>query len=357
MTALTKAQLVKSLAREVGFDLVGITSADPVRRADYYRDWLERGHHGQMRYLERNVHFRAEPAGLVPGAQSIVCVGLSYGRPGEWGDDAGRTWPGHDAPTGYVSQYARGRDYHLVMGKMLAALVQRLRERLGEPLRARGFVDAAPLLERELAARAGLGWIGKNTCLITSEYGSYVFLGELLTTLKLEVDTPGEGTCGSCTRCMDACPTGALNGPRELDAGRCIAYLTIEHRGVVADDFHAAIGDHVFGCDVCQAVCPYNRGSAGATNGELCRERLTERVNLLSLLGLRSGAYRRLTRGTAGARATRNMWRRNAAIAAGNAAGVGGDVVAVLESVREDADEGVREAARASLRRLSEGDA
>lgn len=332
MTPLSKAQTVKRLARDVGFDLVGITPADPPARVGYYREWLARGYAGSMTYLHRNVLLRAEPARLLPRASAIICVALAYKRTDGYvtRSQLGLKAPGSLAPpdggggpsvphTGRIAQYARGRDYHIVMHGMLIALIARLRCELVEPFEARAFVDTGPVLERELAARAGLGWIGRNTCLLSAQRGSYLLLGELVTTLDIAADVPLPGQCGSCTRCVDSCPTHALVAPYELDARRCIAYLTIEHRGDIAAELQVAIGERVFGCDVCQQVCPYNARAPLGTYSEIMSDRTTAELPLEPLIHLTVGGHRRLTRESALRRANRAMWQRNAAVSLTNA--------------------------------------
>ena len=323
MTPLAKTLLVKTLGQGVGFDLVGVTRAVPLAGADYYREWLAAGYGGTMDYLKRNVHLRAHPAGLLPGARSIICGGVNYKRPdGYLGSaavrDQGLNNKTDCVPTGLVAQYARGRDYHVVLRAMFTTLLDRLRRCLSEASEARIFVDTGPVLERELAAAAGLGWIGKNTCLLNRRFGSYLFLGEAITTLDLTPDEPVAEACASCVRCLEACHTGAFIGPHKLDASRCIAYLTIENRGPVPGHLRTACGERVFGCDVCQQVCPHNALTPLATHPELVADIVPPRLDLQFLSKLRSGEYRRLTRGSATARATRVMWRRNADVALGN---------------------------------------
>lgn len=307
MTPGVKAILVKRLARELGFDRTGIARAGPVRNAAYYRDWLAAGHAGSMTYLHRNVPFREDPSGLLDGARSVICLAMNYRR----ADDAASP---DSTGSGRVAQYVRGRDYHVVLRDRMRRLMDRLREELDEPFAARAFVDTGPLLERELAAAAGIGWIGKNTMVLHERLGSFFFLGEILTTLELAEDSPATDHCGACTRCLDACPTQAFPAPYQMDASRCISYLTIEHRGDIPADLHAAMGDWVYGCDVCQDVCPYNREAPAGGDPDLMADLLPPRLDLAALAALRSGDYRRLVRGTAGRRATRTMWRRNADI-------------------------------------------
>ena len=323
MTPHAKAQTVKALARDVGFDLVGITHANPIDRAAYYRGWLAAGYAGTMGYLHRNVRLRLDPAGLLPGARSIVCAALAYKRsdgyePRNEQSGVSGAIPVDSCPTGRVAQYARGHDYHVVLHHMLDQLIRTARDQLHEPFEARVFVDTGPVLERELAAAAGLGWIGRNTCLLNGRLGSYLLLGEAVTTLDLHPDPPAVPRCGRCTRCVDTCPTRALVQPHMLDARRCIAYLTIEHRGEVSAELRGLSGDWVFGCDLCQQVCPYNARAPLGTHPEITADRLPGRIALHALLEASRGDYRRLVRGTATGRARIEMLRRNAGIVLAN---------------------------------------
>ncbi|QOJ14058.1 MAG: tRNA epoxyqueuosine(34) reductase QueG [Planctomycetia bacterium] len=333
MTPAVHSQIVKRLARSVGFDRVGITHADPLERSAYYREWLAAGRHGSMDYLARRTDLRADPAQLLPGARSVVCVALNYYVPQEGGAQwrhagvsgltpvlgagaQGSAGPAgtENEPSGRVARYARGDDYHQVLHEMLAALIAAMRDEIGTPFDARPCVDTAPIIERELAARAGIGWIGKNTLVLVPRFGSYVFLGELVTSLALEPDAAIPDHCGSCTRCLEACPTSAFPEPYRMDATRCISYLTIEHRGEIDPALAAQLGDWLYGCDVCQEVCPHNSRAPIATHPRVLSQRLPERVPLSQLQNLGSAAYRRLTHGTAARRAGRRKWLRNAAI-------------------------------------------
>ncbi len=342
------AQLAKTLGRAIGFDRVGIAPARPLARAQYYKAWLASGHAAGMAYLHRHVELRADPAMLLPGARSIICVALNYRR--------ARVVTQTDRPQGRVAMYAQCPDYHVLMRSMLDTLLERLRQEAGVQFEARVCVDTAPVLERELACAAGLGWIGKNTCLLDGQLGSHVFVGEALTNLDLPADEPVADGCASCTRCVDVCPTGALTAPYNLDASRCISYLTIEHRGDVPADLQPLVGDWVFGCDVCQQVCPYNRKAAGICNPMLPAGGMPAHLDLLELLTMGSGAYRRLSVGTAGGRARLAMWRRNAAVALGNIAAPDGAtasaVMAALAQAAGDENALVRSAAEDALRRL-----
>ena len=318
MTPIETANLVKQLARQIGFDLVGITPAAPLHNGEHYRAWIAAGYGGEMRYLRRNLELRLAPQKLLAGARSIVCVGLNYHRPTE--NSGGATENASDTPpTGQVASYARGHDYHVVLYRMLLDLADRLRDAVETPFDARPFVDRGPILERQLAARAGLGWIGKNTLVLNPALGSFFFLGELVTTLELAPDAPLDDHCGTCTRCLDACPTRAFTRPYEMDASRCISYLTIENRSAIPDDLAPNVGDWVYGCDICQQVCPFNSDAPAATHPDIVVNRAPARIELLKLAHLRAGDHRRLTKGTAARRATQPMWRRNARVALRNA--------------------------------------
>jgi epoxyqueuosine reductase len=246
-----RSETLRTLARECGFELAGVTSALPAADAWIYGDWVSSGMAGRMSYLtDHRAEIRRDPRNLLPSAQSIICVGKLYKQPG-------------DAPP-HIARYAGVPDYHGVMKEGLERLATRLSEDFGS-FDYRCFVDTGPLLERTYARMAGLGWIGRNTCLINQDLGSWLFLGEIVTSLALEPDTPPPDRCGTCTRCIDACPTDALipGGLRTvLDSTRCISYHTIEHRGVTPEVMRAELGDWVFGCDICQDVCPWNNQAA-----------------------------------------------------------------------------------------------
>ena len=237
-------QRIKDRARELGFDPVGITGLGPATTHDAFARWLAKGYAGEMGYLERGAEKRRDTRLPFPGARSAIVVGLDYG---------GRE------PSGPVARYARGDDYHEIMVDRLDTLHRWLETETGAPIQGKAYVDTGPILERDLARRAGLGWIGKNTMLVNPRRGSYFFLGALLLDLDLAADEPFDADrCGTCTRCLDACPTDALIAPGELDARRCISYLTIEHRSEIAAELRPLIGDHLYGCDICQEVCPWN---------------------------------------------------------------------------------------------------
>src|SRR5579862_4650773 len=278
------AERVKAKARELGFDLVGITGAEPSAFAAEYRDWLERGYAGEMTYLARNLERRLDPRELLPDAHSVIVVGMNY-----YADaDEGPGTPPPDPDRAVFARYARGDDYHDVMTARLRTLLASLKEWAGESTDGRVYVDAGPLLEREVARRAGLGWFGKNTMLINTRRGSYFFLGEIVTNVALPPDESAVGGCGTCTRCIDACPTGAIVEPFLLDARRCISYLTIELKGPIPDELRPAIadsGNRIFGCDICQEVCPFcQRRSIPTTEPAFLPRKVTSNSRLVDLL-------------------------------------------------------------------------
>ena len=242
-----QVETVKTLARECGFELAGVAAAEPVPDTDRFERWLARGMAGEMKYLtDHRAEVRGDVKRLLPSARSVICVGKLYNT-------------GASTPPDGISRYARSRDYHVTIKDSLQALAARLLEI--EPFDYKICVDTAPLLERSYARQAGLGWIGKNTCLINEPLGSWFLLGEIVTSLEFKAGTPTPDRCGTCRRCIDACPTHALVPDADtwtLDARRCISYLTIELRGSIPEEFHSAIGTNVFGCDICQEVCPWN---------------------------------------------------------------------------------------------------
>jgi epoxyqueuosine reductase len=251
----TREEILKQLARDAGFSLAGIASLSPDPHANgRFADWLAAGMHGDMDYLRRHRPLREDATTLLPDARSAICVALNYYQPQEREQ---RDMDGSDN-RGRFSIYAQSQDYHAVMDGMLADLDRRVRKAFPQVVTL-ACCDTRPVSDRSLAMRAGIAWLGKNTNVISPQFGSWIFLGELLTTLELTPDAPLETLCGKCTRCIDACPTGALDTPFVLDARRCISYLTIEKRGEIDADLAAKIGVDVYGCDTCQSVCPFNR--------------------------------------------------------------------------------------------------
>jgi epoxyqueuosine reductase len=251
--------LIKAQAYGLGFDLVGIASLGPVETATAFNEWLAAGHDGAMAYLARGAEKRRDTRLPVDGAKSAVVVGMNYGG---------------QEPPGPVARYARGDDYHDLMVERLRELHRWIEGELGHGVAGKAYVDTGPILERDLARRAGLGWFGKNTMLINRRIGSFFFLGELLLDLDLAADEPfASDHCGTCRRCLDACPTGALIEPRVMNATRCISYLTIELKGEIDDALRPAIGEHLYGCDVCQEVCPWNEKLGLASREEAFKPR------------------------------------------------------------------------------------
>jgi epoxyqueuosine reductase len=336
---------LKQQARALGFELVGVAPATPADGFDRLRDWLARGFAGDMHYMERHADARRHPSAVLPQVRSVVMVGMNY-----LVGDAGRETlpPGH----GRVARYARGADYHDVLRQRLNRLLAWLQaERPG--CRGRGVVDTAPLLERDFARRAGLGWFGKNTMLLNKRLGSYFFLGALLVDLELQPDPPFTAAhCGTCTACLDACPTGAFAGPGLLDARRCVSYLTIELRAPVPENLRPGLGDWVFGCDVCQEVCPWNRKAPRGGEAALGGRKEYVSLDLIEVLGLGEEEFRRRFRGTALMRTKRRGLLRNAVLALGNA----GDPAALpaLRRALEDPEPLVRGAAAWAIARIEE---
>jgi epoxyqueuosine reductase len=307
----TPTDAIARAAQELGFCRVGFASAEPFTRArEQLTAWLSRGYAGNLNYLASDD--RADPSALLPGAKTIVAVALSYGRPSTQGRDASRL-------EGSVARYAQGEDYHLVVRDKLVLLAARCREILGPEVGTRVCVDTAPLLEHEAARAAGIGFTAKSTLTIVPGAGSMVVLGELLLDVALPPSAPVTAGCGSCRACLDACPTGAFVDAFVLDARRCISYLTIEHQGSIPRELRRPIGTRVFGCDVCQEVCPFNASRLlPERSAELAPRAALDPVDLVSLLELGANSYRKLVKRTALRRASRVTLSRNAAIALGN---------------------------------------
>lgn len=304
--------LLQSWALEAGFDRAGVASLEPARTGEAYLAWLERGDQAGMEYLARRSEVRLDPSRVFDGARSVLCVALQYWPLEDAENPQGDLWP-------RVARYARGRDYHDVMTARLRGLAERISAAFPGVV-TRPYVDTGPVLERELAARAGLGTMGKNTNLLHPREGSYFLLGELFLSLDLseEIEREIPGICGTCTRCLDACPTGALPAPYRLDSNRCISYWTIEHRGALPLEMRAGIGDWVFGCDVCQEVCPFNRKPGPADHPELRLPEARGGLDLIGLLLLSREEYVERFRGSPMKRAKLEGLQRNAAVAMGN---------------------------------------
>jgi epoxyqueuosine reductase len=302
-------ELIKAQAYALGFDLAGITDLGPAGTQAALDEWLARGYAGEMSYMERTAQKRRDSRLPYDGATRAIVVAMSYGG---------------NEPSGPVARYARGDDYHDVMLERLDQLHRWIEAHIGRPVHGKSYVDTGPLLERDLARRAGLGWFGKNTMLISPSAGSFFFLGALLVNLELEVDAPFESDhCGTCRRCIDACPTGAFVEPRVLDATRCIAYLTIELKGDMPLDLRPLVGDHVYGCDVCQEVCPWNEKFSLALREDAFRPRAAvagkdARTLAREILAMGDEDFRTAFKGSPMKRAKLRGLKRNAAVVLGN---------------------------------------
>lgn len=314
MADLTDRAIALGLA--VGFDRVGVTTAEATPRTEFLRRWIERGFAGEMDYLARRLEERVDPRRVLEGARSIVAFSLVHGSELEVPPG-----PGH----GSVARYAGGDDYHEVLAERLRAFECELQILAGRPIRTRSYVDTGPVLERAHSARAGIGWIGKNTCLIDPELGSYLLLGVVITDLPLRATAPEPDHCGTCRACLDACPTQAFAAPYVLDATRCLSYVTIEQRGSIPEPMRKAQGQRVFGCDVCQEVCPWNSRKRRSVPSDSLglRERIAPRLewrgpSLEWLLSLDEESWRRATRKTALRRSGLRGLLRNALVASGN---------------------------------------
>jgi len=305
---------VKRRARELGFDLCGIASPEPAAELTFLESWLARGHHGEMGYMARTAARRLDPRRVLPSARSIVVLGTIY--------NTGRASAVENADprAALISRYAWGDDYHDVLDARLARLEAWLRTASGEGFESRRYVDTGPVVERVLAHNAGLGWIGKHTCLINPALGSWLFLSEILTNIDLVPDSAEVDRCGTCTLCIEACPTHAILDERQLDARRCISYLTIELKGSIPLELRDAMGRHVYGCDICQEVCPWNAPAAAAVSGDPAWQPRPafDAPGLLDLWRMPDAALRKAIKGTPLIRARVVRLRRNLAVAIGN---------------------------------------
>ncbi|QCW26880.1 tRNA epoxyqueuosine(34) reductase QueG [Lysobacter enzymogenes] len=331
------ARRIRALAREFGFQRCGISGVELGEDEAYLLDWLERGLHGSMDWMARHGELRARPAQLLPGTVRVISVGLDYGRRDD--EEAWATLA--DGERAYVARYALGRDYHKLMRQRLQRLAERLAELVG-PFGHRVFVDSAPVLERALARNAGLGWIGKHTCLIDKDGGSWFFLGEIYVDLPLPVDAPASAHCGTCVRCIDVCPTQAIVAPHRLDARRCIAYLTIEHDGAIPLELREPIGNRIFGCDDCQLVCPWNKFAKRSDEPDFRARNDLDRATLAQLFAWEEDEFLRRTEGSAIRRSGHERWLRNIAVALGNAPTTP-EAIAALRSRLQHPSELVRE--------------
>jgi len=303
---------IRRWGAELGFQQVGIADLDLSAYHAHFESWLAKSHHGEMAYMARNVEKRREPERLVPGAARVISARMDYDHAGVMS-----LAPLEHGETAYVARYARGRDYHKLMRLRLQALAERI-EGATRGHSYRAFVDSAPVLERALAEKAGLGWIGKNTMLIHRQAGSLFFLGELFTDLPLPVDQPASAHCGSCRACLDICPTRAFTGPNSLDARKCISYLTIELRGPIPEELREPMGNRIFGCDDCQLVCPWNKFARRSAEADFAPRHRLDTAGLRELFAWTEAEFLARTAGSAIRRAGYEGWLRNIAVALGN---------------------------------------
>lgn len=331
------AAQVRALSRQLGFQRCGITGVELGQDQEHLRSWLAEGLYGSMDWMARHADMRSRPAELIPGTLRVISVGLDYGR-----NDSDAAWATlANGERAYVARYALGRDYHKLMRKRLQTLARRLQEQVG-PMGHQVFVDSAPVLERALARNAGLGWIGKHTCLIDRHGGSWFFLGEIYVDIPLPVDTPASAHCGSCVRCIDVCPTQAIVAPHRLDARRCIAYLTIEHEGPIPIELRKPIGNRIFGCDDCQLVCPWNKFARRTDEPDFRARNDLDVATLPQLFAWDEAEFLSRTEGSPIRRSGHQRWLRNIAVALGNAPSSPA-VLEALASRREDDSALVRE--------------
>lgn len=336
---------IAAWSQELGFDQIGFASANPPEHAREFLGWVEAGHHGEMAYLPRNAEKRIDPQKVLPGARSIIVLATSYHQSGSRSMTDGST-------TGQIARYAQFTDYHHILAPKLAALSESICHLGGEGTRALWYTDTGPLLERDLGQRAGIGFVGKHTNLISQHLGNWFFLSEILTTVTLEPDPPEKNRCGRCTLCLTACPTNAFTGPFQLDARRCISYLTIELKGSIPIEFRPLLGNRIYGCDDCLKVCPWNRF---AREGEMMKGHYREGMaqpDLLELLQLDEGGFRQRFAGTPMLRTKRRGLLRNVCVALGNV----GDrrALPALERASSDPEALIAEHARWAIDRIEE---
>jgi epoxyqueuosine reductase len=328
MSALRSA--IAAAARELGFDAIGVADAQLSADERHLEAWLARGWHGQMHYMARHGQRRSRPALLLPGTIRVISARMNY-----WPAQASAAEHVLGEPeSAYISRYALGRDYHKLMRKALRALAESI-ARLAGPHGYRVFCDSAPVLEKALARNAGLGWIGKHTNLIAREAGSWFFLGEIYTDLPLPINAPARAHCGSCSACIPACPTGAIVAPYQLDARRCISYLTIELDGPIPEALRPALGNRIYGCDDCQLVCPWNKFARAAAHPDFRVRHGLDASRLTTLFAWSAGQFDQRMRGSAIYRIGYARWLRNIAVALGNAP----HSSAVLEALRARAQD------------------
>lgn len=330
------ASAIKGWGTELGFQQVAITDIDLSHYRSSYQRWIEEGCHGEMHYMAENQDKRFFPEKLFEGTARVISVRMDYAK-----DKSNSLVPIEDRNTAYIARYARGRDYHKLMRKRLQRLAEKIQSEIDE-FAYRAFVDSAPVLERALAEKSGLGWIGKNTMLINKQAGSWFFLGELFTDLPLPIDKPVSDHCGSCRACLDVCPTNAFLGPNKMDAKRCISYLTIELRNSIPLEFRKAMGNRVFGCDDCQLVCPWNKFTRPSDESDFSPRHGLDDAALVDLFKWTEQEFLERTAGSPIRRIGYACWLRNLAVGLGNAES-STELIAALEAGRSAAPPMVRE--------------
>jgi epoxyqueuosine reductase len=340
---------VKQRAREIGFDLCGIAPVGAFPELAFLREWIDRGYAGTMGYLSRTAERRSDVRLVLPSARSVIMTGTIYHAGQPYSTER------NDSRRGEIARYAWSDDYHDVLGRRLEQLIDWMRAQHPEPFEARAYVDTGPVQERVYAQYAGLGWIGKNTCLINPEAGSWVLLAEIICSLPLEPDLPAHDQCGTCTLCLEACPTGAFVEPHVLDATRCLSYLTIEYRGSIPEEQRHDMGNHIFGCDICQEVCPWNAAPIIAPAGQSSsREEFTS-PSLIDLWRKTDQELTDLIAGTPLTRAGVRGLRRNLAVALGNSRDEAalGALTERQSSGATEADPTVREHVQGAIQKLA----
>jgi len=311
MRSLTSSD-IKTKARELGFDACGVARAGDFPELEFFQEWIARGYSASMAYLDRSADRRAGVGQVMPSARTVIVTATVYNTARPYSTECA------DPSRAQIARYAWGEDYHDVIGARLDALVAWMREIAPQPFEARAYVDTGPVQERVYARYAGIGWIGKNTCVINPELGSWVFLGEIICSLPLDTDAPAFDQCGDCMLCLDACPTQALVAPGVLDSNRCISYLTIEHRGDIPAALGPAIGSHVYGCDICQEVCPWNSLAPTSPDPAWWPRPAWDQASLVDLSRMPDAALNTALRGSAMRRAKAAGVRRNVAVALAN---------------------------------------
>jgi epoxyqueuosine reductase len=338
------ARKIRQWGAELGFQAVGIADVDLSAAGDRLAEWLGMGWHGEMDYMARHASLRRDPGELVPGTLRVITCRMGYlaDEPGELAEELA------DPERAYVARYARGRDYHKLMRRRLQDLCERI-EREHGPFRHRAFADSAPVMEVELAARAGIGWRGKHTLLLDRE-GSWFFLGEIYCDLDLEPDSGTESHCGTCTRCIDVCPTQAIVAPYQLDARRCISYLTIEHKSAIPAELRPLIGNRIYGCDDCQLVCPWNGFARLSAEKDFRPRNGLERSSMAELFAWTEAEFEQRLQGSPIRRIGHERWLRNLAVGLGNAP-TSDEIIRVLRTRQDHPSELVREHVNWALQR------